>query len=75
MEGDEMGGDAFLVILVAAVALFLGGRLEKARRAGRDAQALARRLAGTRAIRTREYVNSYLIIGGVLAVLVLLARG
>jgi heme exporter protein D len=69
-----MGGNVLLIILVAALAVYLGSSLERAKRAGQDARMVRQRVARLRAARSKEYLHAIMIVSGSLAVLFMIAR-
>jgi hypothetical protein len=69
-----MGGNLVWIVLVAGLAIYLGRSWERAARAASDVRQVRARVSRLRATRSRESMHALIVIGGSLAVLLLIAR-
>ncbi|WP_433136738.1 hypothetical protein ACQPZ8_31970 [Actinomadura nitritigenes] len=69
-----MGGTVFLLLGVAALAVYTGRHWERARRAASDMRLSRRRVAGLRRTAVRERGQATMIAAGAVVVLVIVVK-
>ncbi|MFI0357368.1 hypothetical protein [Actinomadura sp. 9N407] len=67
-----MNGNGFWLIVVAALAAYMGTSWERARRAGSDARLTRQRMSRLRATAGRERLHALMIAAAALAVIMLI---